>query len=219
VTDPGDLGDDAGPPLLPLPMFPLGTVLFPFVHLPLHVFEPRYRALVKDCLRNRKEFGVVLIERGHEVGGGDDRFAVGTVAHITESAELPDGRWVLDTIGTRRVRIGTWLPDDPYPLALAADLPDNRDDDIDTGLLAAAETAVRRALTLKAELTEPAAPASIRVDDEPIVAAWQWAAVAPLAALDHQRLLEEDDANRRLALLVEMAGEAGDVLAYRLSGG
>ena len=204
-------------PLLPLPMFPLGTVLFPFVHLPLHVFEPRYRALVKDCLRNRNEFGVVLIERGHEVGGGDERFGVGTVAHIEESAELPDGRWVLNTVGTRRVRISTWLPDDPYPLALAADLPD--DGLVDEALLDAAEWAVRRALTLKAELDEPAPPASIKVDDEPLVASWQLAAVAPLSAFDQQRLLEQDDAGARLSLLAELATEAADVLAYRLSGG
>src|SRR6478672_4324189 len=75
-----------------LPMFPLGTVLLPFAHLPLHIFEPRYRALVKDCLAGDGEFGVVLIERGHEVGGGDVRFGVGTVARIVQTAELPDGR-------------------------------------------------------------------------------------------------------------------------------
>ena len=69
-------------------MFPLGTVLLPFAHLPLHIFEPRYRALVKDCLAGDGEFGVVLIERGHEVGGGDVRFGVGTVARIVQTAEL-----------------------------------------------------------------------------------------------------------------------------------
>lgn len=206
-----------GPPLVPLPMFPLGTVLFPYVHLPLHVFELRYRALVKDCLRTRSEFGVVLIERGHEVGGGDVRFSVGTVAHIIESAEFPDGRWVLGTVGTRRVRIATWLPDDPYPLALAADLPE--DDDVDADLLAEADRAVRRALTLKAELNEPAASASMRVDDEPRIASWQLPAIAPLSAFDQQRLLEQDDAGERLRLLAELATEAADVLAYRLSGG
>src|SRR4051812_26706984 len=59
----------------PLPMFPLGTVLFPHAVLPLHVFEPRYRALVETCLHSDGRFGVVLIERGYEVGGGDARFA------------------------------------------------------------------------------------------------------------------------------------------------
>jgi Lon protease-like protein len=200
-------------------MFPLGVVLFPYVRLPLHVFELRYRALVQDCLRNQKEFGVVLIERGSEVGGGDERFGVGTVAQIIESAELPDGRWVLDAVGTRRIRIGTWLPDDPYPLALAADAPDPDDHAVDPVLLTAAEQAVRRALTLAAELAEPAARADTAVDPQPEVAAWQLAAIAPLSPMDQQRLLEQDGVNARLALLAELAGDAADVLAYRLSGG
>ena len=69
-------------------MFPLGTVLFPYATLPLHVFEPRYRVLVHDCLASdAPEFGVVLIERGSEVGGGDVRFRTGTVARLVEAAE------------------------------------------------------------------------------------------------------------------------------------
>ena len=61
----------------PLPMFPLGTVLLPGAPLPLQVFEPRYRGLTHDCLAGVPEFGVVLIERGSEVGGGDVRTNVG----------------------------------------------------------------------------------------------------------------------------------------------
>jgi Lon protease-like protein len=94
-------------------MFPLGTVLLPNAHLPLHIFEPRYRALIRDVLAGDGEFGVVLIERGHEVGGGDARFAVGTVARVVQSAELPDGRWLVDAVGTERFRVTEWLPEDP----------------------------------------------------------------------------------------------------------
>ena len=54
-------------------MFPLSAVLFPYATMPLHVFEPRYRALMHDCLAGDRRFGVVLIERGSEVGGGDQR--------------------------------------------------------------------------------------------------------------------------------------------------
>src|SRR5581483_10007082 len=97
-----------------LPMFPLGTVLFPYLVLPLHVFEPRYRAMTRACLDGGGEFGTVLIERGHEVGGGDTRFAVGTVARIVEAAEFDYGRWALVTVGTRRITVEEWLPDDPY---------------------------------------------------------------------------------------------------------
>src|SRR2546426_9734352 len=105
-------------------MFPLGTVLFPYAVLPLHVFEPRYRALTETCLRGDGRFGVVLIERGHEVGGGDTRFAVGTVARVVEAVELPDGRWLLGAVGARRLRVVSWMPDDPYPLALVEELED-----------------------------------------------------------------------------------------------
>ena len=76
-------------------MFPLGSVLFPSAYLPLHVFEERYRQLVRDCLAGNGEFGVVLIERGSEVGGGDVRTEVGTVARIVEVTEFDDGRFAL----------------------------------------------------------------------------------------------------------------------------
>src|SRR5438552_13967117 len=105
-------------------MFPLGTVLFPFAPLPLHVFEPRHRALTRACLDGDREFGVVLIERGSEVGGNDVRTSVGTVATIVEAAELDDGCWVLGTVGGRRIRVRAWLPDEPYPRADVEDWPD-----------------------------------------------------------------------------------------------
>src|SRR6476646_946546 len=111
-----------------MPMFPLGSVLLPGGVLPLHVFEPRYRALVQDCLASAEhEFGVVLIERGFEVGGGDFRCLVGTVARMVQVAELDDGRYALVTIGTRRIRVNGWLPDDPYPKADVEDWPDEED--------------------------------------------------------------------------------------------
>src|SRR5215210_7826858 len=108
-------------------MFPLGTVLFPGAYLSLHVFEPRYRALVQACLDGTPEFGVVLIERGSEVGGGDSRFDVGCVARIIEAGESPDGRWALGTVGTRRVRVREWLPEAPFPRADLEDWPDALD--------------------------------------------------------------------------------------------
>src|SRR3954470_22385328 len=98
-----------------MPMFPLGTVLFPHALLPLRVFEPRYRLMTERVLRGDREFGVVLIERGSEVGGGDVRFGVGTVARIVRSQPLPDGGYALATVGIRRLRVVSWLADDPYP--------------------------------------------------------------------------------------------------------
>src|SRR3954447_18112242 len=100
-----------------LPMFPLGGVLLPSVYLPLHVFEPRYRELVQVCLDGDQEFGVVLIERGSEVGGGDQRVDVGTVARIVEAPQMPEGRGALGTVAPRRIRVREWLVDYPYPRA------------------------------------------------------------------------------------------------------
>ena len=88
-----------------LSMFPLSAVLFPHASLPLHVFEPRYKALMRDCLAGDRRFGVVLIERGSEVGGGDQRSALGTRGLITRAAELADGRWLLDVRGEAVVEV------------------------------------------------------------------------------------------------------------------
>ena len=147
-------------------MFPLGAVLFPSMVLPLHVFEPRYRALTRDCLAGDRRFGVVLIERGSEVGGGDVRFSVGTAAQIVEAAELPDGRFALGTVGVQRVRVVSWLDDDPYPRAEVEVWADPPPTDM---LVATHEENVvllRRVLAMKAELGELAAPATIELSTD-----------------------------------------------------
>jgi Lon protease-like protein len=200
-------------------MFPLGLVMLPYVAVPLHIFETRYRVLMFDCTHGdaAAEFGVVLIERGSEVGGNDQRFGVGTVARIVEAAELPDGRWVLRVVGTRRIRVAEWLPDDPYPLALVDELPDlSWTPDAETASQEA-ERQVRRALALSAELGDPAAPATIKLDADPKVAGWQLLAIAPIGPFDQQRLLEIDDHRTRLSSLAAVAKESATVLAQRLA--
>ena len=76
-----------------LPMFPLGSVLLPHEMLPLHVFEERYRAMIAACLASDARFGVVLIARGSEVGGGDVRCNTGTIASIEVASPTEDGRY------------------------------------------------------------------------------------------------------------------------------
>jgi Lon protease-like protein len=203
-------------------MFPLGTVLLPRAHLPLHIFEPRYRALVKDCLAGDGEFGVVLIERGQEVGGGDVRFGVGTVARIVQTAELPDGRWLVDAVGAGRFRVTEWLPEEPYPQAMVEAL-DEESGDADAGAAAeaaqrrtAVERLLRQVLALQVEMGFPAPSAVRTLDEDPAVAAFEAALLSPLGPMDSQKLLEAPGTVARLALLETMLGDARDLLTQRI---
>ena len=94
------------------PMFPLQSALLPGEPLPLRIFEPRYSQLVRDCLEmTDPEFGVVLITRGLEVGGGDVRGDVGALARITEYADHGMGQYQLGTVIGERIRVREWLDD------------------------------------------------------------------------------------------------------------
>jgi hypothetical protein len=191
-----------------LPMFPLSTVLFPHASLPLHVFEPRYRTLMHDCLEGDGRFGVVLIERGSEVGGGDERSPLGTRGLITEAAEMPDGRWLLVVEGECLIEVDQWLPDDPYPVALVSEVRPVEGAAPDAlPLLEDAARRVRRTRGLLAEQGgSPALPPGDLFDEAADIetASWQVCAAAPLSAYDGQRLLAADDATERMSLLVEL---------------
>jgi hypothetical protein len=88
-----------------LPIFPLGTVLFPGGTLPLQIFEERYKLMISRCIEEQRAFGVVLIKAGVEVGGDAIPFGVGTTARIARVERLPQGRFSLLTIGVERFRI------------------------------------------------------------------------------------------------------------------
>lgn len=203
--------------MIRLPMFPLGNILFPHQLLPLHVFEPRYREMTVRCLKGDRRFGVVLIERGHEVGGGDVRFSVGTVAHIIEAAELPDGRFLLEAVGRERVRVDRWLPDDPHPWADVTLVPE----DTDPGPEAKeqrdrVQERLRQLLALRAELGDPAPAATVELDTDPVAASWEAAILAGLSPLDGLRVLETDGAGPRLALLLTVLDDEVDLARARL---
>lgn len=202
-------------------MFPLGTVLFPHAILPLHLFEERYRALAEACLRGDGRFGVVLIERGYEVGGGDIRFGVGTVARIVEAARTPDGRFLLATVGTERLRVRSWLADDPFPRADVDLLSEPKRVPERAGeQRAVVQRLLARVLALRAELGEPAAPVNAaQLDQDPLRASFEAAALAPIGPLDAQQLLELDDPCARFEQLEGMLVDAAEVLELRLAGG
>jgi uncharacterized protein len=199
-----------------LAMFPLGTVLFPHMVLPLHVFEPRYRALMDAVLAADREFGVVLISRGHEVGGGDLRTDVGTIARIVQAERLEDGRWLAITVGTRRFRVERWLPDDPFPRAEVAFLDDEHTDADLEHVRDRLVPRLRRVLALQAELGEETVPSTFDLAEDAEVACWQPAVLAPLTAFDAQRLLVVDRCAERLDLLEELLTDLEQTLSLRL---
>lgn len=204
-----------------LPMFALGSVLLPGDVLPLHVFEPRYRALIRACLAAEvPEFGVVLIERGSEVGGGDHRRAVGTAAQLVQLAEIDDGRYAAIAVGTRRLRVSAWLPDDPYPLADTDEWPDTDDDPLDTAALALSlEDRVRAAAALAAELGDEVGNPVDPVSPDPLMASYQLVSMAPVGAADRYDLLCQPGPLARLERLQFLLSDVEAVLQFRLAGG
>jgi uncharacterized protein len=201
------------------PMFPLGTVLFPHAVLPLHVFEPRYRALTRAVLDGDQEFGVVLIERGSEVGGGDVRFDVGTMAHIVSASELPDGRFALAVVGVQRFRVEAWLTDDPYPRADVVELMEPPVAATTLALVAPVVAALHTVHELSNRLQGILSPPVVDVAADPEQASYEVAALASLGPLDAQRVLELPDTDARLRALGALLADDEAMLRARLGEG
>ena len=97
-----------------LRLFPLNTVLFPGMRMPLHIFEERYRTMIRECIEEDAPFGVLLIREGPETGGGAIPHTIGTTARITQVEYMEDGRMNLFTIGAQRFIAGTMRNDREY---------------------------------------------------------------------------------------------------------
>ena len=180
--------------------------------LRLRVFEERYLVMLADLLKaDQARFGVVLIERGHEVGGGEQRFPVGTLAEITQLG-AQEGFVGLVARGGRRFTVDRWLEDAPHPRAEVTELPDLEWDPELAGLRADTERLVRRTLALASEFAENIWPADVELADDPAAAAWQLAAIAPLGALDQIELLRATSFEQLLTRVAELTTEAA--MAY-----
>lgn len=191
-----------------IPLFPLRTVLFPGMPLPLQIFEERYRIMTRELLESGGVFGVLLIREGQEVGGGAIPYDVGTLARIEECQEVGGGRFVLNARGTRRFRLVRMLPARPYPYGEIADIDDSNWE-LDTRLKHALET-VRATFPVYFRL-------ALSLTD-------QWARTMKLPSGPHalvntlgpwlqvgeqvkQRLLEIEPAAERVAQLAEVLDE------------
>ncbi|NLV79387.1 MAG: ATP-dependent protease [Rhodococcus sp.] len=202
-----------------LPMFPLGTALLPGAHLPLRVFEPRYQQLVRDCMAapDGPRFGVVLIARGHEVGGGDERTDVGTVARIVVDTELGRGMHTLECIAEERIRVLQWLPDDPYPRAEVESWPDETSGKVD---LSSLNVHLGRLYGLLDRLTDGrVAPLPPDLPSDPGERLFAIARYVPMGEADRQALLEAPGPTERVAVLVDAITSATDLAEWQLKHG
>lgn len=188
-------------------MFPLSSVLFPYMPLRLRVFEERYLIMLAELLKNEDaQFGVVLIERGWEVGGGEQRFDLGTIAEITQLG-AQEGFVGLVAQGGRRFDVTQWLKDAPHPRAEISEIADLEWDIGLWQLREETEQLVRRTLAVASEFAGNVWPADIELSPDPAAAAWQLAAIAPLNALDQVRLLRAGSFEELLGRVSELTQE------------
>jgi Lon protease-like protein len=185
-----------------LPLFPLGSVLFPGALLPLHIFEPRYRLLIRRCIERHRTFGIVLIRNGSEVGPGAEPYDVGTEAKIVAESPLPNGRSYIVTRGERRFAVENVIPDaEPYLVGQVRYL-DETDGDGAAGHASLALEALGAYLLAVVAVTEDTRGERALADDLrealPRDLAYRIAGSLAVAAPQQQALLELDTASARL---------------------
>lgn len=178
-----------------LPLFPLNVVLFPGMPLPLHVFEPRYHALVKRCLMENRVFGVTLISSGPEVGGLAEVQEVGTTAYIERVEKLADGRLALATRGVQRFRIIARLGDDPYPRAVVEEFEE--EDSADEELVREVQDLLLQYLKLLSR-REGLDWGDLSMPSDAVVLGYVVAAILPCSLEVKQQILQEASTAARL---------------------
>jgi Lon protease-like protein len=183
-----------------LPLFPLHLVLFPGRPLPLHLFEPRYRQMLDDCLAGDSRFGVVAIRSGREAGGCAEVFDVGTVAEIEQVESLPDGRFDILTRGVQRFRVRRILEGTPY---LRGEVELLSDGPVANGT---ADQARQLRELLVPYLAGLGAPEELlrHLPTSADQLAYLAAAAVQVEVPDQQRLLELDSTATRIAATLEM---------------
>jgi uncharacterized protein len=186
-----------------LPLFPLGSVLYPGLVLPLHIFEDRYRQLVADLLDGPEpqEFGVIAIRHGRETGvdGVTDVYETGCTAVLRQVEQYEDGRYDLVTVGGRRFTLLALGDQAPYFSGEVEFLPDDVGDEAEA---AVAVPAVQRAFRSYLSVLAERGGAQITIPDlptEPVLLSYLVAAAVVADVPVKQQLLEEPDAGHRLA--------------------
>jgi Lon protease-like protein len=184
-----------------VPMFPLGTVLFPGAPLSLHIFEARYRTMMADLLERpveERRFGVIAIRSGREVGveGVNALYDVGCLAVMTSAEPAPDGTYALESVGSKRFRLISLDSELPYLRATVEWLPEAAGDvgalaDIVTQRYTDYQDALGGIRGIRFDL--PTLPS------DPRLLSYLVAATVIAENPDRQRFLAEFDAAGRLA--------------------
>jgi Lon protease-like protein len=180
-----------------LALFPLETVLFPHMPLALHVFEERYRRMMRDCTSGGTSFGVLAVREGSEVGPGAVPYDVGTLALIREAREVPDGRYHLLVAGASRFKVERFSHDRPYPCGTVRYLEDGPVGGDAAGLADAVRGMYRRYLARFRGHTHVPHD-DVDLPDEPELLSYVVAASLRVEVVRRQELLELDSAEDRL---------------------
>jgi Lon protease-like protein len=192
-----------------VPLFPLGVVLFPGMMLPLHIFEPRYRDMVRHCIDEHRLFGVLLAGDGPEPCSAGD---IGTLAAIQECQALPDGRFDIVTVGVSRFRVLEFIETRSFLQARVETLPDTSAPDDDGGVREAFLTYLRT----MADLTDtPMSEAEIAVD--PGHLSYHVASTLPVEPAIKQRLLELETKERLARERALLEDETEQILRYAIA--
>jgi Lon protease-like protein len=176
----------------------------PAMPLSLRIFEERYLKLTGDLiLEENPEFGVVLIARGPEVGGGEKRLEIGSVASVTDIGTL-DQFYGIESVGGQRFRVNAWLPDDPYPMADIDFLPDLIWNDSLTLARENLELKVRNLLAVASEFGDLQYGPDTELSEDPMDSCWQLAGILPVGPLDQVDLLKSQSAEELISRTLEV---------------
>ena len=206
------------------PMFPLESVRLPGEDLPLQIFEPRYSALVRECLDDAREFGVVLIAAGREVGGDDVRCDVGSMAHIVDFQDLGEGRFVLDCEMRERIRVTAWLDDDPYPRAEVEPWPDELGPNVTGDDIGVVEDRLMELFERIAAARQAMLPPRQELLGEPEPGddagkrLYALASRVPMGQADRYSVLEAPSAAKRLDALRDAVETVAAMVEFQLTG-
>jgi ATP-dependent Lon protease len=194
-----------------LPLFPLPElVLFPGRHLPLHVFEPRYRIMMNTVLQSDRRFGVLMLDptTGQPAN-------VGCCAEILHYQRLPDDRLKILTIGQQRFRLLSYVREKPYRVGLVEWIEDKPTSEDLSPLASDVDRLLRDVVHLSAKLTDQDIDLPDNIPDVPIELSYWVASNLHGVALEQQALLEMDDTSIRLEREAEILTSTRNHLAAR----